>query len=59
MNFYKFYISFIILFTSQLMLGQIDFKTSVSKNKLGVNQKFKIEFTVNKQGADNFKAPAF
>ena len=59
MKFYKFYISFIILFTSQLMLGQIDFKTSVSKNKLGLNQKFKIEFTVNKQGADNFKAPAF
>jgi hypothetical protein len=42
-----------------MVLGQIDFKTSVSKNKLGVNQKFKIEFTVDKQGADNFRPPAF
>ncbi len=58
MNFYKVYI-IIFLLTSQVMLGQIDFKTSVSKNKLGVNQKFKIEFTVNQQGADNFKPPAF
>ena len=32
---------------------------SVSKNKLGINQRLKIEFTVNKQGADHFSPPEF
>ena len=32
---------------------------SVSKNKLGLNQRVKIQFTINKQGADNFQAPNF
>lgn len=55
----KFYILSILLIASQVIFAQIEFNTSVSKNKLGVNQRFKIEFTVNKQGADNFKAPSF
>lgn len=55
----KFYILGLLLFAAQVLLAQIEFKTSVSKNKLGVNQRFKIEFTVNKQGADNFKPPSF
>lgn len=55
----KFYILTILLFITQVMLAQIEFKTSVSKNKLGVNQRFRIEFTVNKQGADNFEPPSF
>lgn len=33
--------------------------TTVSKNKLGLNQRLKIQFTVNKQGADNFDPPNF
>ena len=32
---------------------------SVSKNKLGVNQRLRIEFAVNQKGADNFKPPNF
>ena len=32
---------------------------SVSKNKLGLNQRVRIQFTVNKQGADNFTPPSF
>jgi len=36
-----------------------EFKANVSKKKLGVNQRLKIEFSVNKNGADNFKAPNF
>tara|TARA_B110000003_G_scaffold172618_1_gene172194 strand:- start:35691 stop:37409 length:1719 start_codon:yes stop_codon:yes gene_type:complete len=32
---------------------------SVSKNKLGLNQRLRIQFTINKQGADNFQAPNF
>ena len=57
MKLLKFYIVTILLFTSQVFFAQIELTTSVSKNKLGVNQRFKIVFTVNKQGADNFKAP--
>ena len=59
MKFSKIYILGFVLFASQMMFAQIEFKTSVSKNKLGVNQRFRIEFTINKQGADNFKLPSF
>lgn len=59
MGFRKFYILSILILTSQVLLAQIEFTTSVSKSKLGVNQRFKIQFTVNKQGADNFEAPSF
>lgn len=35
------------------------FTATISKNKLGVNQRFRVQFTINKQGADNFKPPTF
>ncbi len=59
MKFKKFFILSILVFVTQAMSAQIEFTTSVSKSKLGVNQRFKIQFTVNKQGADNFKPPSF
>lgn len=59
MKMIKFYILAILLFTAHVIFAQIEFKTEVSKNKLGVNQRFKIEFKVNKQGADNFAPPSF
>lgn len=59
MKFNKFFILGILIFATQAMVAQIEFTASVSKNKLGVNQRFKIQFTVNKQGADNFEAPSF
>ncbi|QMU66355.1 MAG: protein BatD [Flavobacteriaceae bacterium] len=34
-------------------------KATVSKNKLGVNQRLRIEFAINKQGADHFTPPDF
>jgi hypothetical protein len=34
-------------------------KTKVSKSKLGLNQRLRVEFSVNKQGADNFSPPRF
>lgn len=57
----KHYISFIfILFISQLQFAQKpELSVSVSKNKLGLNQRFKIEFSINKQGGDNFIPPNF
>ncbi|CAM1360885.1 BatD family protein [Tenacibaculum xiamenense] len=54
---------YIILFftTISLSLQAQDEKlvASVSKNKLGVNQRLKVEYTINKQGADNFTPPDF
>ncbi|MFA5297996.1 MAG: BatD family protein, partial [Lutibacter sp.] len=55
----RFYILTILVFATQVLFAQIEFKTSVSKNNLGLNQRFRIEFSVNKQGADNFKPPSF
>ena len=59
MTFKKYYILGFLVFASQLLFAQIEFKTAVSKNKLGVNQRFRVQFTVNKQGADNFQPPSF
>ncbi|MDT8417014.1 MAG: BatD family protein [Lutibacter sp.] len=55
----KFYILTILMFASQTIFAQLEFKTAVSKTKLGLNQRFRIEFSVDKQGADNFKPPSF
>ncbi|HEY9168424.1 MAG TPA: BatD family protein [Lutibacter sp.] len=55
----KFYIVTILMLASQAILAQMEFKTSVSKTSLGLNQRFRIEFSVDKQGADNFKPPSF
>jgi len=38
---------------------QINFKAIASKTKLGVNQRLKISYEVDKQGADNFQVPNF
>lgn len=49
-----------LLFVSITGFAQeAELKTSISKNKLGVNQRLRIQFTVNKQGADNFAPPNF
>ena len=48
-----------LLVLTQSMLAQIELTTKVSKNKLGLNQRLRVEFTVNKQGADNFSPPSF
>ncbi len=60
MSFKNGYILFFMLFTAVSILAQdAKLTTTVSKNKLGINQRLKIEFTVNKQGADNFAPPNF
>ncbi len=60
MSFKKTYILFLMLFAGSMVLAQnAKLTTTVSKNKLGVNQRLRIEFAVNKQGADNFKPPNF
>ena len=53
------YIALIIGLITQSIFAQATFKTTVSKSKLGVNQRFRIVFSINKQGADNFTPPSF
>ena len=53
------YILLFLSFITQSIFAQAVFKTSVSKNKLGVNERFRIVFSVDKQGADNFTPPNF
>ncbi len=43
----------------QFGFAQIGFKATVSKNKLGVNERFKLSYIIDKQGADDFAAPRF
>lgn len=53
------YIFILLSFITQAIIAQAEFKTTVSKSKLGVNQRFRIVFSINKQGADNFTPPSF
>ena len=56
----KFYISlFICLLSISLVAQEATLKAKVSKNKLGVNQRLRIEFSIDKQGGDNFSPPKF
>ena len=56
----KFYISlFICLLSIPLVAQEATLKAKVSKNKLGVNQRLRIEFSIDKQGGDNFSPPKF
>jgi hypothetical protein len=56
----KFYISFFISLLSFVAVSQdATLKTTVSKNKLGVNQRLRVEFSIDKQGGDNFTPPNF
>ena len=56
----KFYILlFISFFTLTSIAQDAKLTAKVSKNKLGINQRLRIEFSVDKQGADNFKPPSF
>jgi len=56
----KFYISiFISLLSLSIVAQEAELKVKVSKNKLGLNQRLRIEFSMNKQGADNFTPPDF
>ncbi|MEO9572275.1 MAG: BatD family protein [Polaribacter sp.] len=56
----KFRILFLItLFTLAGYAQEASLVAKVSKNKLGVNQRLRIEFSINKQGGDDFSPPNF
>ncbi|WP_299670455.1 BatD family protein [uncultured Polaribacter sp.] len=42
-----------------LVAQEATLKATVSKNKLGVNQRLRVEFSINKQGGENFTPPNF
>ena len=50
----------LLLFIGQQLLAQdVSFKSSVSKNRLGLNERLRITFLINKQGGDDFTPPDF
>ena len=49
----------VLVLVTQVALAQVTFKAAVNKFRVGLNERLKIEFTVNKQGADNFTPPSF
>ncbi|OUR91645.1 BatD protein [Flavobacteriales bacterium 34_180_T64] len=49
---------FIALLTTSLTTAQITFETKVSKTKLGINERLRVDFEMNKDG-DNFDPPDF
>lgn len=48
----------IMLFISSFAIGQVQFETKVSKNRLGVNERLRVDFVMNEDG-DNFNPPSF
>ena len=54
----KKFIIILVLIISNSLLAQVQFEAKVSKNTLGLNEKFRIEFTMNADG-DNFIPPNF
>jgi len=49
---------FIVLFISNTLLAQVKFEAIASKNTLGLNERVRIEFSMNDDG-DNFIPPNF
>ena len=57
MNLRIFILSF-FLTISTFGVAQVKFEANVSKNKLGVNERLRVDFEMNQDG-DNFRAPSF
>ncbi|MGB1269035.1 MAG: BatD family protein [Flavobacteriaceae bacterium] len=55
---FKAYILFFILFVTQLVTAQVEFTAKVSKQKLGINERLRVDFEMNSEG-DNFTPPTF
>ncbi len=49
---------FILLLTCQTIFAQVQFEAKASKTSLGLNERLRIDFTMNVDG-DNFEPPAF
>lgn len=49
----------ILLIAVQNVIAQVTFKTTVSKTELGLNERLRIEFSIDRQGGDDFTPPDF
>lgn len=47
-----------LLFASSLLQAQVRFEAKVSREKLGINERLRVDFEMNEDG-DNFKPPSF
>lgn len=48
----------LLVFATSFATAQVKFETKVSKKKLGVNERLRVDFVMNKDG-DNFNSPDF
>ena len=48
-----------LLLTVHSVIAQVTFKTAVSKAELGLNERLRIEFSIDRQGGDDFTPPDF
>ena len=48
----------LLILTSGVLSAQVKFEAKVSKKKLGINERLRVDFEMNKDG-DNFNAPNF
>jgi hypothetical protein len=49
----------LLIVSQQLLAQEVSFKTTVSKDRLGLNERLRITFSINKQGSDDFTPPNF
>ena len=54
----KYILLFLMATSFNLTFAQIKFEAKVSKSKLGINERLRIDFEMNKDG-DNFNPPDF
>lgn len=56
----KIYISLLFsLLSYSISAQQAELSVTISKNKLGLNERLRVEFSINKQGGDHFTPPKF
>lgn len=54
----KFRLLLLLIFLSNFAMSQVKFEAKTSKTQLGVNERLRIDFTMNEDG-DNFMPPSF
>jgi len=58
MKFIKYITLFLIVLSTSIASAQVTFEAKLSKKKLGINERLRIDFEMNKDG-DNFNPPNF
>lgn len=58
MKMLKYIVVFLFLLGTGLLQAQVKFEAKVSKKKLGINEKLRVDFEMNEDG-DNFNPPSF